>query len=546
MIYLKPLIRKLVNDEELINILQNMNNDEEIFNALKSKVSIENIEAAFTHHYGIKYKHLDFDSINENLIEEFDLKFLRQELILPYEFNEKTKEWFFAISDLTNRKVIDIINKSVKNNGHKANFTFAFKHEIEHFYKSLSGDNVEKKIIPNVSGDAKTWVETIINNGIELRASDIHIERQEEGLRVRYRVDGMMTGSQVFPMTDDEVSNIYVRLKIIGNMDISEKRRSQDGRIDNYEYNNNKYSLRVSTVNTIQGEKVVMRIFSESQDIEDFDKLGFTEEQKESIMRMINKPNGIIYLAGATGSGKTTTLYTMINQLDKDNLNIYTIENPVEKNIEGVNQVQIDEASGNTYPSVLKTLLRQDPDIMVVGEIREAETARLAVQASLTGHLVMTTIHANNAVESINRLINMGVESYLIGASSVGFISQRLVRVLCPHCKIKVDEIPEHEKMWINETLENFNYEECKANGQHLYEAVGCKKCVNGYKGRIAVVEIIEVDTELKNLISKKANIKEIRDYLNSIGYKEMKHDGINKALKGITSIEELMGKLQD
>lgn len=543
--YLIPLVKKLINDNSKAENIMKAKSDKEIMELLLEEVTVEEIENVFSRHYGTEYKKLDLDDIDESLLDSFDINFLKKELILPYKFDSKRNEWHFAISDLTNRTIKQVIYKNVQANGQVALFTFAFKHEIEEFYIQQRKETKKNKPIENISYDARSWVEAIINKGIDIRASDIHIEREKEGLKVRYRVDGAMTGKQIFSMTNDEISNVYVRLKVIANMDISEKRRSQDGRVDNYEYKNEMYSLRVSTINTVHGEKFVMRLFSESKESEDFNELGFTEEQEKTIVKMINKPNGIIYLAGATGSGKTTTLYAMINKLDKENLNIYTIENPAEKTIEGVNQVQVDEASGNTYPSVLKTLLRQDPDIMVVGEIRETETSRLAIQSSLTGHLVMTTIHANNAVESINRLIDMGVESYLIGASSVGFISQRLVRVLCPHCKEKVEVLPEHEEMWIKEEIENFDYENHKNKNEYIYKSVGCKKCVKGYKGRVAVLEIIEVDNTLRGMISKRATSKEIRDYLFSVGYKQMKYDGISKALKGITSVEELMGKLQ-
>lgn len=544
--YLKPLIPKLTKDADLMSKVSKFKNDAEIMDIISKVIAVEDIENVFNQHYGIKYSKLNVEDVDLDLSSKFDEKFLRESVVLPVQFDEEKSLWTFVVSNITNRNIQAQVKNAVSQVGQRVQFNFAFDFEIKMVYDYIDmkkGGGLESP--DSVSKGATEWVNTIINDGVKLGASDIHIERQKTGINVRYRVDGSMTGQRFFTMDETEISNIYVRLKVIGNMDISEKRRSQDGRIDHYEYNGKSYSLRVSTINTINGEKFVMRIVAEDEMSADFNELGFTKEKEELILKMIRRPNGIIYLAGATGSGKTTTLYAMINSLDRKNLNIYTIENPAEKSIEHVNQVQVDEASGNTYPSVLKTLLRQDPDVIVVGEVREVETSRLAVQASLTGHLVMTTIHANSSLDSISRLLDMGVEPYLIGASSVGFISQRLVKVLCPHCKEKVEHLPEYQKNWIQDEVKDFDYEKLKSNGQYIYKNCGCDKCVNGYKGRVAILEIIVVDDELRSLISKNADAKEMKDYLDSIGYEGIKKDGLQKAFNGLTSIEELMGKLQ-
>lgn len=544
--YLKPLIKKLIVDEETIEQVMEFNTDEELIGFLVDIITIEEIETAFTHHYGVIYNKLDMNTINQDLINNFDIELLQKECILPYYFEEDNKRWHFAISDLTNKDIQRNITKVVNQKKQSVLFTFAFKHEIEAIYGQLS--RLEKPVVVNESTNfnATDWVQMVINKGIQLKASDIHIERQEVGIKVRYRVDGSMTNKKIFNVSANEISNIYVRLKIIGNMDIVEKRRSQDGRIDNYEFEDNLYDLRVSTLNTIHGEKFVMRIFSKEDKTVNFNDLGFSKKQEETVLKMIKKNNGIIYLAGATGAGKTTTLYAMIDELDKEKLNIYTVENPVEKGIIDVNQVQVDDASGNTYPSVLQTLLRQDPDIIVIGEIRETQTSQLAVRASLTGHLVMTTIHANNALDSLSRLEDMGVESYLIGASSIGFMSQRLVKLLCPKCKEKVETIPDYQEIWIKEEMPDFNYEKHKMKEEYLYKAKGCNSCIEGYSGRLAVVEIITVDEPLRSMISRQATSDEIKEYLDKIGYENMKHDGIMKSLNGVISIDELIVQLQN
>lgn len=544
MIYLKPIVRKITKDPEMRAKADSMKSDRELLNFLLSISSQEEIEKAFSHHYGIRYKKLSYEDGDKDLLKEFNKDFLDKHVIFPYSLEDG--KWFISVSNITDRSTQEKLKEMFAQKEQTVEFTFSFNFEIVDVYDKMKNASSKEFVVnEEESYDAISWVQMVINNGLKMGSSDIHIEREEEGLKVRYRVDGIMTNSHLFKLTSNEISNIYVRLKIIGNMNISEKRRSQDGRIDHYEYNSKMYSLRVSTVNTINGEKFVMRVFSEDENTLNFDDLGFTKKQKDTVVKMINHSNGIIYLAGATGSGKTTTLYAMIDNLDVESLNVYTIENPVEKSIDSVNQIQIDEASGNDYPSVLKTLLRQDPDVMAVGEIRERETAEIAVQASLTGHLVLTTIHANSALDSISRLAEIGIENYLIGASSVGFISQRLARRLCPHCKKKVDTLHEYESKWIEGEIADFDYEVYKENGHCFYEPVGCDHCVNGYKGRIAIIEIIEVDEEIKSLIAKNVESKEIKEYLETTEYKTMKFDAISKALDGVTSIQEVMAKLQ-
>lgn len=538
--YLRPVSKKLTS-ENRIEELKQLRDDKSILSFLLNFTEFETVSEEFESRYGFKLIRINPRSINKSLIKDFDLDVLRAAKVLPISL--ENNEYTFAISSITNESD-SIFTKLAQKKGAKAKFVFALEYEILEVLNGSEEHKEENKLIDVPAKDAIKWVDSIIAKGFEIRASDIHIEPLEEGVKVRYRVDGSMMGTQVFNMTEKQLSNIHVRFKVIAKMDISEKRKSQDGRIDGYEYDGINYSMRVSTVNTIHGEKFVMRIFDENSKSKSFEDLGFFPEQIESIKRMLSKSNGIIYLAGATGSGKTTTLYSMIENLDKEELNIYTIENPAEKKIPGVNQIQVDEQSQNTYPSVLKTLLRQDPDVMVVGEIRETETANIAVQASLTGHLVITTIHANNAIESITRLSDLKVESYLLGASSVGFLSQRLVRILCPHCKQKVEELPTYERLWIESVDPEFNYDKEKEKGNYFYSACGCDKCIKGYKGRVAVLELIEVDDEMKDLISRNASKEELNAKLSKNNFKQMRLQGLLNAKKGITSMEELMGKL--
>lgn len=548
MMYLKPLIKRLTTDNDIIRNADNLKNDEELLSYISNIFSIDKVKDMFYHHYGMEYINLKTTHIDKNSLDKFDLNLLKKRGMIPLYFDESNSTYHFAISDLLDRDTIELIRKTCESNGEKVIFSFALKHEIINTYKEIESETIETKNY-NTSDekddfDAKQWVETILNKGIDLKCSDVHIERLKNNLQVRYRVDGRLTNKVNFNLSNTSISNIYVRLKIISNMDIVEKRKSQDGRIDNYEYKNNLYDMRVSTVNTIYGEKFVLRLFDKDDKVSTFEELGFTEVNKKKTLNMLNNKNGIIYLAGATGSGKTTTLYTMIEELNNERVNIYTIENPVEKTINNVNQIQIDKASGTTYPTVLQSLLRQDPDVIVVGEIRDKETAELSVRASLTGHLVMSTLHANNAIDSLSRLSDMGIESYLIGASSIGFISQVLIRLICPKCKMKKNKLKEHEEIWIKNELPNFDYEESKSKGNYVYESVGCEHCTDGYRGRIALTEVLDVDEKLRSMISKKTQIDVIKKYILDNGYKTLKHDGIIKALSGITSLDELIGHL--
>lgn len=386
------------------------------------------------------------------------------------------------------------------------------------------------------------WINYIINQGILLNASDIHIEEFENYVQVRYRIDGILSKKMIFNLNKNEIASIIVKIKILGDMDISEKRKPQDGRINNYNFKNENYDLRLSSICTIYGEKIVMRIIPKNLKISSFKDLGFNDNNDENIRKMLKNKSGIIYLSGATGSGKTTTLYSMIDYINDDSLNIYTIENPVEKTIKNINQIQINSLAGIDYSSTLKALLRQDPDVIVVGEIRDSETAKLSIRAALTGHLVITTIHSNNAIDSIGRLIDMNIESYLLSATSIGFISQKLVRTLCPYCKRKISKLKPYESLWLQKIIKENNIDIQQTIT--LYEPVGCEKCFNGYKGRIAISEILECNENLQKIICNTNDLNSIKQIALQNNFKSLEIDAINKIFKGITSIEEVIKQL--
>lgn len=557
MMYLKPIVNKIITSDnkfkELAPSIRGIKNDRDMLDFLLNFTTVEHIEQVFEKHYGVEYKNLKGVNVDRNVIKNFDINFLKKEVILPLSFDKEKSLYHLAISDLMNRDLQGRLKKFFKDRNQRVKIYFTFEHEILDKLNNI--EKVKIKSVPKQAEapteeyndenfNATEWVNNVLNRGIELGASDIHIERLRTEIQTRYRVDGLLTGKQKFTLSDSAISNIYVRFKIISNMDIVENRRSQDGRIDNYTHGEDIYDMRVSTVNTIYGEKFVLRLLKKTAGIVPFSSLGFTYENERKVKEMLNNQNGIIYLAGATGSGKTTTLYTMIDELKDDTVNIYTIENPVEKTLEDINQIQIDEASGTDYPTILSALLRQDPNVIVVGEIRDSETAELSIRASLTGHLVLSTIHSNSAVDSLSRLSDMGVEPYLVGASMVGVLSQRLLRQLCPECKVKRESLEEHEELWIKKVIPTFDYEEEKAKGNYIYEPGTCDTCSDGYKGRVAAVEALVIDEALRTMISKQADASEIETYINSQGYKSLRYDGIEKVLNGITSMNELMGQL--
>ncbi len=373
----------------------------------------------------------------------------------------------------------------------------------------------------------------LIAEAVKLGASDIHVEPQEKKVVIRYRVDGVL---RVYHELQARVKDALVaRLKIMSKLDIAEKRKPQDGRIRT-NYKGKKIDLRVSTVPTVYGEKVVMRI----QEAEKYlnvklDDLGFEPDDLEKFRRAIWTPWGMILVTGPTGSGKTTTLYAALMERNTPDVNIMTAEDPVEVSIPGLNQVQINERIGLDFASVLRAFLRQDPDIILIGEIRDTETAEIGIKAALTGHLVFSTLHTNDAPSSITRLVDMGIEPFLVGSSVILIVAQRLVRKLCPRCRL-VDDTPKEALLRLG-VLKNPNEDITifKANPK------GCEHCNGtGYKGRTAVHEILEVDEELRKLIVKGATAEDIRDLARKKGMRTLYEAGIIKVRKGITSLAEV------
>ncbi|MBD5136325.1 MAG: Flp pilus assembly complex ATPase component TadA [Lachnospiraceae bacterium] len=373
-------------------------------------------------------------------------------------------------------------------------------------------------------------VRSILEQGVRRRASDIHIDPWEYEVKVRYRIDGALVDVMKYDI--DFLSAISARIKIIGGMDISEKRKPQDGRIA-MSVDRREYDVRVSILPTVNGEKIVMRLTSKENLTRDKKNLGFSQEELDKFDRILKNPHGIILVTGPTGSGKSTTLYTALSELNTEDVNIITVEDPVEANMEGINQVHVNEKAGLTFAASLRSILRQDPDIIMIGEIRDGETAGIAVKAAITGHLVVSTLHTNGTASTITRLADMGIEPYMIGDSLVGVIAQRLVRRLCPDCKRPVQATEEEKRLLgVREDQPITIYEPGNE----------CQTCGGvGYFGRIGVYEIMPVNNELRIKIAAGARADELKAQAVSDGMHTLKDGGIRLCLEGVTSFKEAL-----
>ncbi len=387
-------------------------------------------------------------------------------------------------------------------------------------------------------------VESIVKHAIDARASDIHIEPGEENYRVRFRVDGILNASLLFPLSIGKA--VVARIKILANLKIDEKRKPQDGRF-RVDHQGEAVDLRVSTLPVVNGEKVVMRVLEKKESTVDFQAMGLWGRNGELLRKKIMEPFGIILMTGPTGSGKSTTLYSFLQILNQDERNIITLEDPVEYTIEGVNQSQVQPEIGYTFANGLRSILRQDPNVIMVGEIRDGETAELAIHSALTGHLVLSTLHTNSAIGSIPRFVDMGVEPFLIASAVQIVAAQRLVRRICSECSEEITVTPEIRKGTM-ESIENISLEELEKygydpkKGAHFFRGKGCEVCGNtGYKGRVAIYEALEVSEQVKQIITDDhANEAKLLEEANRQNMITLRQDGLLKALRGLTTLTEV------
>ncbi|MGL5693980.1 MAG: GspE/PulE family protein [Peptostreptococcaceae bacterium] len=514
-----------------ILIEQGLITAELLTNALTELLNVENID-------------LTPSNIQPEAIKKIPQNICKRYKVFPYKISNN--KLFLAMEDPQDREAIQDVKRIA---GMDIGVSIAniseINQAIEQWYSNTDLDKAineyAKKELPKTIEEEITGeedvnsapivrlVHSILETAVRKKVSDIHIENDGEYMRVRYRVDGILT--EHMKSSSKAYKAIISRIKIMANLNISEKRLPQDGRIY-LVVDNKSVDFRVSTMPTSRDEKVVMRVLDKSSFMVSKEKLGFSLEDIETYDRLLSRPYGLILVVGPTGSGKTTTLYSMLNQLNDVEKNILTIEDPVEYELPGINQSQINYKAGLDFASALRAFLRQDPDIIMVGEIRDHDTAEIAIRASLTGHLVLSTLHANTAVGAISRLSDMKMDSFLITSSLVGVVAQRLVRKICPLCKTHY-EASIGEKKALNYDLDK---------SLTLYKGEGCDRCNHtGYKGRLGIYEMIEVNRYIKDLIDKGASESEIIDKANELGMKTMRQDAADKVISGLTTVEEMI-----
>ncbi len=487
------------------------------------------------------------------LEDQVSLRFMKESRLLPLYLEDE--QLFLAIADPTDQFAVDSMAAAV---GHEIQIKLGLPSEIESAIERLYGagrsamgeviqglgegeaSEADEETLKDLASEAPVirLVNLIVQRAVELRASDIHVEPFEGQLKVRYRVDGVLSEGEAPPA--HSTAAIISRIKLMAKLNIAERRLPQDGRIS-VRVQGKELDLRVSTVPTMYGESVVIRLLDKESVKFDFEALGFDGVPLERAKEILDIPHGIVLVTGPTGSGKSTTLYTALSRLNTEQKKIITVEDPVEYQLAGINQIQVKPQIGLTFSTALRSIVRQDPDIIMVGEMRDLETARIAVQSALTGHLVLSTLHTNDAAGGITRLLDMGVDDYLITSTVNGIVAQRLVRRLCPHCRESY--VP------MKELVDELNLGEFVADGEEviLYRARGCDECGGrGYFGRLSLTEVLLMNDEIRQLVMQHANTGEIQKAAIRGGMATLYRDGLRKAVAGATTLEEVARVAED
>lgn len=511
---------------------------------------------------GLSYIDLSEYTVDKEFYDLFPATIMRRYLVLPFAKNNNVVS--IAIADPNNYNAIQALkfifqDKSLKFELFVAtesdinkllDESYTLTNDVKENIQEFKEKNEQAQELPDISDVNKENLETapiikivsvIVKTAVAGGASDIHIEGSEEAVRVRFRIDGVLHTSLILPK--DLYSAIVARIKILSNLKIDEQRKPQDGRFSIID-KDKKIDFRVSTFPTQYGEKVVLRILDTSNGIRSLESLGFIGPKAEMVKEALTKPFGMILLTGPTGSGKSTTVYTLLSQVNTEDINIVTLEDPIEYYVPGINQSQVRPDINYTFATGLRSILRQDPDVIMVGEIRDGETAGLAVQSALTGHIVFSTLHTNDSPGAIPRLIDMGVEPFLLSASLQVVIAQRLARKLCSECKQEIT-FSEKQKQYIKDSLKTLDETYIRSvysgNFDKGYKPVGCSKCTNGFKGRMAIFEVVSMTEDLRAIIEKNTGADEIISYLQKNNYVTLKQDGIFKVLTGHLSLTELL-----
>lgn len=547
--------KKIITDQQLQKALAEQKGSGERLGSVLINLGFikeDTLLSFLSSHYGIPSISLSEFNINPDLIKLIPADLAHKYLVLPLALKGNTL--VIAMADPSNIFAIDDIKFLT---GYRiealAAVESAIKDAINEYYAtstSLSelvsrmdgeavefieeGEEIDISELKSASQEAPVikLVNGMLADAIRQGASDIHLEPYEKVFRVRFRIDGVL-----YKVMDPSLkfkNAIISRLKIMSNLDIAERRLPQDGRIKIKMERDLDVDFRVSVLPTLFGEKVVLRLLDKSSLQLDMTKLGFEEDDLKNFQKAISQPFGMVLVTGPTGSGKTTTLYSALSELNKISQNISTAEDPVEYNLMGINQVQIHEEIGLTFANTLRAFLRQDPDIILVGEIRDYETAEIAIKAALTGHLVLTTLHTNDAPSTVNRLLNMGIEPFLISSSVILILAQRLVRKICPECKTSIT-LPEQAFIDLGVKPEEFR-------DIPLYKGTGCKHCSNtGFKGRIAIYEVMPVNENVKELILKGASSTDLKKEVIKSGLSTLRKSALNKMKQGLTTVEEVL-----
>ena len=492
----------------------------------------------FAQHFKFEYSSLDESSIDYNLARKIPSSQLKRLGALPLKEDKVNVYVAFRdlfdvevqdqIANIFNRKILKVVvcdTTKLDKVLSKMELNESVSSLIAQIRQEISSTSTDDG---GESSGILRLIETILKTAISNRASDIHIESSEKNCIVRCRIDGML--AEIFVFDKDIYPPLVSRLKMLSNLDIAEHRKPQDGRFS-VQVLGRDYDFRISTLPVIHGESVVMRILDKTKAIIKLSELGMLEDNLAKFSRLTRTPYGMILVTGPTGSGKTTTLYAALNDIKSVEKKMITVEDPVEYQMDMIQQVHVNEKAGLTFASSLRSILRQDPDIIMIGEIRDQETLRIAIQAALTGHLVFSTLHTNDAISAVARVVEMGIEPYLVSGSLIGVEAQRLVRKLCPHCKQKITLTPMQLEHIIHLIPDDFTF----------YAPVGCEKCSQtGYLGREMISEILPISDKISSLIAKNATKEELTSTALAEGFKDFFTDGIRRAAMGITSIPEV------
>jgi general secretion pathway protein E/type IV pilus assembly protein PilB len=540
---LKPLLDRMVAGRQL-----SATDAESLARAKSPAQTEEDILRWLAKEYDLAYTTLDDVDPDRQLLSLFPARILLKEELLPLKRLNGTVEVatsrLFATQGLDALKTMtglnlkpvlassEAIQREIKKRLGVGADTIGTLDEEKGF--QVVDDNAEDTNLDEAEEDEASiirFVNQVLKDAIELRASDIHLEPFEDEFRIRYRIDGVLQDVSVPAQLKRFQPAIVSRVKILSHLNIAEKRLPQDGRI-RIRLDDAEVDIRVSVIPMLHGEAVVMRLLRQNATLRGMGELDMAQRELDCFRRVLQLPHGIILVTGPTGSGKTSTLYTALNEINDSVRKIITVEDPVEYQLKGVNQIQVNEKSGLTFARGLRSILRHDPDVILIGEIRDQETAQIAVQASLTGHLVFSTLHTNDAPGAVTRLVDMGVEPYLVASSLEAVLAQRLVRVLCTHCK-QIDDSP---------TAQAFKARLGIPASATLYRSVGCRECRNtGFHGRHAIFEWMDSDSEIRQLVLKNASSDQIRDAARRAGMKTLAEDGWRLVRLGITTVEEVL-----